>query len=201
MLNDIIQGSVIGPLLFLIFLNDLVELLASAGISVKVFADDMKIYIRGTSNIDVRRLQTALDLITQWAQAWQLQDSVDKCYVLNLGTHVCDQFERLNISSNALVPTCRDLGVNVTSDLVPSVHIDRIIVKAHQRVNNILRCFVSHDRLSLTKAFVTYVWPLLEYNSVMWTPYLKYDIQRVEQVKGALLSACKAYEITHMLTP
>ena len=83
MLNDIIQGSVIGPLLFLIFLNDLVELLASAGISVKVFADDMKIYIRGTSNIDVRRLQTALDLITQWAQAWQLQDSVDKCYVLN----------------------------------------------------------------------------------------------------------------------
>ena len=78
MLSGIIQGSVIGPLLFLIFLNDLVELLASVGITVKVFADDMKIYIRVTSNIDVRRWQTALDLVTEWAQAWQLQVSVDK---------------------------------------------------------------------------------------------------------------------------
>jgi len=51
------------PLLFLIFLNDLVELLASAGINVKAFANDMTIYIRVTSNIGVRRLQTAIDLI------------------------------------------------------------------------------------------------------------------------------------------
>ena len=183
MLSGIIQGSVIGPLLFLIFLNDLVELLASAGINVKVFAEDMKIYVRVTSNIHVRRLQTALDLITDWAQAWQLQVSVDKCYVLNLGKPVCDI--SLNTNNNALpvVPTCRDLGVNITSDLAPSVHINHIIVKAHQRVNNILRCFVSRDRLSLTKAFVIYVRPLLEYNSVIWTSYLKYDTERVEQVQ------------------
>ena len=85
-----------------------------------------------------------------------MQVSVDKCYVLNLGKLVCDI--SLNINNNAMpvVPTCRDLGVNVTSDLAPSVHIDHI-VKAHQRANNTLRCFVSRDRLSLTKAFVTYV--------------------------------------------
>ena len=98
-----------------------------------------------TSNIDVRKLQTALDLTS--AQAWQLQVSVNKCYVLKLGKPVCDI--SLNIKNSALpvVATCRDLGVNVTSDLAPSVHIDHIIVKAHQRVNNILRCFVSRDRV------------------------------------------------------
>ena len=109
MLSGIIQSSVIGPLLFLIFLNDIVELLASVGINVKVFADDMKIYINVTSNIDVKGLQTALDVITDWAQAWQLQVSVDKRYVLNLGKPVCDI--SLNINNNAL-PTCCDLGMN-----------------------------------------------------------------------------------------
>ena len=75
-----------------------------------------------------------------------MQVFVEKCYVLNLGKPVCDI--SLNINNNALpvVPTCRDLGVNVTSDLAPSVHIDHTI-KAQQRVNNILRCFVSRDRL------------------------------------------------------
>ena len=53
--------------------------------------------------------------------------------IKNVGKPLCDI--SFNISSNALpvVPTCRDLGVNVTSDLAPSVHIDHIIVKAHQR--------------------------------------------------------------------
>ena len=135
MLSGIIQSSVIGRLLFLIFLNDLVELLASADINVKVFADDMKIYINVTSNIDVKGLQTALDLITDWAQAWQLQVSVDKCYVLNLGKPVCDI--SLNINNNALpvVPTCRDLGVNVTIVIWLLLYIGLLITSSLKLIN------------------------------------------------------------------
>ena len=54
MLSGIIQGSIISPLLFLIFINDLIVLLTSVDISVKVFADDMKVYVRVTGSIQIR---------------------------------------------------------------------------------------------------------------------------------------------------
>ena len=66
-----------------------------------------------------------------------------------------------------------DLGITITSDLSPSSHIDRIISKAHQRANIIHRCFVSRNVDLLVHAFITYVRPLLEYNSVTtWSPHL-----------------------------
>jgi len=75
MLSGIIQGSVIGPLLFLISISDLVELLASVGTTVEVFADDndMKVYVkRVPGSIDLIKLQSALDLLNDWASKWQL---------------------------------------------------------------------------------------------------------------------------------
>ena len=75
------------------------------------------------------------------------------------------------------VMSCCDLGIIVTNDLSPSEHVNNITVKAHQRANAILRCFASHDNKLLVRAFTTYVRPLLEYNSVVWSPYLKQDIE------------------------
>ena len=76
----------------------------------------------------------------------------------------------LCINGNILptVTTCRDLVVLISSDLTPSVHIDSIVVKAHQRANAILRCFVSRDSALLTRAFTVYVRPILEYNCVIF---------------------------------
>ena len=62
-------------------------------------------------------------------------------------------------------------------------HINEIVAKAHQRANMIHRCFVSRNVELLTRAFVTYVRPLLEYNSVIWSPSLKRDIALLEQVQ------------------
>jgi len=123
MLSGIIQGSVIGPLLFLIFINDLIVLLASAGISVKVFADDMKVYVRVTGRTDLIKLQSSLDLLTDWASKWQLQLSVDKCFTSNLGKPKCDV--ALHIDNNTLhvVQTCRDLLVTVCKSLPKHINV------------------------------------------------------------------------------
>ena len=63
----VIQGSVLGPLLFLTFINKLAEILEKFGITVKLFADDVKLYIKITDDVDLSVLQAAINALCQWA--------------------------------------------------------------------------------------------------------------------------------------
>jgi len=76
LLCGVIQGSVIGPLMFLVYINDLVELLASFNIKVKLFADDVKLYVKIVNITDSSALQKALSAIVAWADEWQLSISI-----------------------------------------------------------------------------------------------------------------------------
>jgi len=81
------------------------------------------------------------------------------------------------------VNSVRDLGINVTNYLSPSDHVCDITTKAHKRASLIRRCFVSHDTDLLVRAFKVYVRPLLEYNSVIWSPSTIQDIEAIERVQ------------------
>jgi len=95
----VLQGSGIGPCMFLIFINELIAELAKYGITVKAFADDVKLYLQITDNVDVQQLQLAVDALCLWASSWQLSISVNKCCILNVGRQECD----VNISINGAV--------------------------------------------------------------------------------------------------
>ena len=128
-------------------------------------------------------MQKALDLTSQWASDWQLQISVEKCNVLHVGPrHVSFHY---SIGNDVIpqVTQCKDLGVILTDSLCPTEHICEITVKAHRRANSILRCFVSRNNDLLVYTFVVYVHPILEYNSVIWSPSLVRDIQQLEKVQ------------------
>ena len=98
--------------------------------------------------------------------------------------------------------SCRDLGVTITHDLSPSLHIGEIAAEAHQRANCILRCFLSGDVKLLVRAFTVYVCPIVEYCSVVWSPSLKQDIDLIEKVQRRFtkrLSGLKAYSYSERL--
>ena len=78
---------------------------------------------------------------------------------------------------------CRDLGITVVSNLSPTSHFTEIVAKAHQRANIILRCFTSGDINVLVRAFTVYLRPIVEHNSVIWSPGLKHDIDLIEKVQ------------------
>jgi len=133
----------------------------------------VQVYVEISHDSTVNELQTVLDVIYAWATEWQLQVSVEKCAILKIG-YVSDNNDYYikNVQLRNVMSCC-DLGIIVTNELSPSEHVKNITVKAHQRANAILRCFASHDNKLLVRAFTTYVRPLLEYNSVVWSPYLK----------------------------
>jgi len=125
---------------------------------------------------DAVKLQDALDLITGWAKEWQLSLSVNKCIILSIGKCPDNALYCINGIELPCLSQCRDLGVIITSELCPLLHIQHITATCHQRANSILRCFVSGNVKSLVRAFIVYVRSLLEYNLIIWSPRLIQDI-------------------------
>jgi len=181
LLSRVVQESGVGPALFLIYIDDLARLLKRNGIIARLFADDVKVYLEISRSDDTVRLQKVLDIIATWACDWQLSVSVSKCNILNIGPSNCKADYYINGTKIPQTFTSRDLGIKIASDLLPMEHINEIVLRAHQRANLIIRCFTSGDINLLVKAFIVYVRPILEYNSIIWSPYLKKDIDAIEK--------------------
>ena len=100
----------------MIYINEIIRIPERHGIKVKVFADDVKIYLKIVNNVDFVQLQNALDSLCSWANMWQLPISVDKCYVLSVGKVVFSPTISINDHTLPTVSTARDLGITVTSN-------------------------------------------------------------------------------------
>ena len=173
------QGSVLGPMLFLVYINDLVDVFGH-NLTVKLFADDVKIYV-SISDIDsVNLLQDSLAALTKWASDWQLKISIGKCVALHLGRNNLMHNYVINDAILLNVRETRDLGVIFDSKLCFSAHLAQISAKAHQRAGLILRCFKSRDPHLLSRAFCVYVRLILEYCSPVWSPVYKSDVTKLD---------------------
>ena len=186
LISGVVQGSGIRPIMFISFINDLITALEKHGITAKLFADDLKLYLHVTDACDLSRLQSALSALEDWERLWQLSVSPSKCCVLSVGKKVLDDSSlKFSIDGSTLpvVNFCVDLGITISSDLSPRLHINTIVAKAHKRANAIHRCFISKDINTLMRAFIVYVRPIVEHNSSLWSPHFKSDIESIERVQ------------------
>ena len=78
-ISGVPQGSVLGPILFLIYINDIVDLFSNSDVSTKLFADDIKTYLELTSEADYSTLQKSINKIFDWSKTWKLKLANDKC--------------------------------------------------------------------------------------------------------------------------
>ena len=191
-LSGILQGSVLGPLLFLIYINDLIDLL-SPDCHPTLFADDLKlfsdtspVFIPGSDSLVASRLlQSSLDHLLLWSSLWQLPISIPKCSVLSISNSKLLRTRHYLIGNHPLpqVSYCSDLGVIIDSQLSFSHHILATTKKASRQSALILRCFLSRDALNLKLAFYAYVRPILEYASPIWSPHTQKGIDLLENVQ------------------
>ena len=131
----------------------------------------MKLYTYIRSLSDCSRLQLAIDRLVSWANKWQLRNSINKCLVCHVGNGSTPPYT-CNIQSLPLpnvVTAVKDLGVMFDVKLKFNVHINKIVVKALARSNLIIKCFCLLTQKRFLLVFATYVRPILEYASCLWS--------------------------------
>ena len=207
------QGTVLGPLLFLIYINDIEDNLICP---LRLFADDSAIY-RGISCLqDALQLQKDLIKLQKWAALWQMQFNVSKCKMLRI-THkkkpidfTYTMYQPLEKENNILIPeeiitttnsllsvsssnnnfaplesitSDKYLGVILDNKLSFNLHVDYIINKATKLLNLCRRNLHMCNQDVKQTAYNTLVRPHLEYASSAWCPHTKCNIDKIEAVQ------------------
>ena len=172
-LSGIVQGSVRSPAVFIIYINDLPDVCNEC--KVKLYADDVKTYKSISLPTDHSSLQYVLDAI--WSIEWRLQFPIDKCQYLLISYSDAKIHNNIGRAFLTAVLFNKDLDFIINSTLKTSSHISSIIKKANARCKLFMKCVSSRDPFMLSRAYKTYVRPLLEYESPVWRPCRIGDIR------------------------
>ena len=132
------QGSVLGPLLFLIFINDLPNNI-NENVNIKLYADDVKLYINHKNDSERDKLSKAIVEVEYWSKSNGLEISSEKCYVLHIGrNNMKKEYKTFGLTIKA-TECIKDLGILTDSKLTFNQHIDKIIKVAYIKSHHILR--------------------------------------------------------------
>ena len=168
------QGSVLGPVLFVCYINDLPEEIHT---NVKLFADDTKVYADVSSSEESKELQSDINRLDKWASKWQLSFNASKCKVMHIGSknpqqsyfmaqgNVTTELEKTKLE--------KDIGVHVDSELKFDKHIEIQCGKANKILGMIRRAFTYIDKDSMRQLYTSLIRPILEYGHVITYPRYK----------------------------
>ena len=179
-ISGVPQGSVLGPVLFLIYVNDMDEGLSS---KISKFADDTKIASKIITTEDRRKFQNDLDRLANWAQSWQMKFNVEKCKVLHIGNSNDQVNYKMNGAELSKVTKEKDLGVVISSDLKPSLHCKEVMKTANKLVGFIGRTFEYKSEKVIRTLYNSLIRPHLEYCVQFWSPYYRKDIEKLERIQ------------------
>ena len=181
------QGSILGPLLFIVFINDL---LMSTASPILAYADDFKIYSIIKTLQDCLKHQECLDAINSWCNSNNLTLNASKCKVVRYNrrfTEICHTYT-INSFSLETVPVFKDLGVIFDSGLTFKQNVTSITTSSLKLWGFIMRtCKYFRNRQSFETLYYSLVRSRLEYASIVWNPYYKVDILCIEKVQRRYL--------------
>ena len=178
------QGSVLGPTLFIYYLNDMPEVVDCV---VRIFADDTKAYTSVESEEKRDILQKSLDNLMEWTDKWLLRFNTSKCKVIHFGKNNpnYDYFMKDSVTTRLLESTKveKDLGVYVDSDLSFQEHVKEVVKRANKISGLLIRTITYKHKDIMVPLFKALVRPILEYGNTVWCPKLKKHIQEIEKIQ------------------
>ena len=176
------QGSVLGPLLFIIFIED-IDTCANIISIINKFADDTKLGQSLTNPDSHLQLQHCLNNLSVWAQNWCMNFNESKCTVLHIGKNNPKHTYTLNDIALQATDCEKDVGIHIHSNLKPSNHCAVVAGRARNILGQIARTFHYRDKHTFLKLYTTYVRVHLEFAVPAWSPWLLGDINKLEAIQ------------------
>lgn len=185
--SGIPQGSILGPLLFTLFVNDLPECLSNKCL---LYADDLKVFRQIGCTADTISLQADLDRILDWSKTWRLFLNVNKCSILTLTLKKKPVKFDYTLGDNILtrVDVQKDLGIFIDSRLTFNSHVNTIIKKANRMSGLVWRNFRSlKNEHVLRTLFCSLIRPNLEFCTIVFNSISAHQAHRLEGVQFRFL--------------
>lgn len=176
------QGTVLGPTLFLLFINDLPEIVKC---NSRLFADDCLLFKNVNNKNDASELQKDLSNLEKWEKDWQMKFNPEKCYVINISKKKNPLKTNYLLHNHVLesVDSSKYLGVTISKDLDWGPHINNITSKANKTIGFLRRNMRNCTRKVKNTTYTSLVRPIIEYSSPVWDPYKNNQIAQIEQVQ------------------
>lgn len=178
------QGSVLGRLLFNIYINDIVDSICEP-VQIKLFADDCLLFNEITCQQDQITLNSSLQIILAWCVRWDMQLNIDKTVFMKITKKINKLSFTYNLASMPLkeVDEYKYLSLTITNNLSWNSHISHLCESAFKKL-----CYLRHKLKHAPAetrliAYTSLVRPKLEYAAIVWDPYTKTNIDALERIQ------------------
>ena len=175
------QGSVLGPTLFLLYINDLPTNITC---NVSLYADDTLIYQEVNTDEEAAKFQKIIDAVHEWSQRWQMPFNVSKCHAMTFGSNYEVPHYKLGTTIIPWVEQTKYLGVTLQRDLRFTSHISQKTSKANKILGAIKHVLHSAPKTSRLLAYTSLCRPVLDYADTVWDPTNKAEVASIEKVQS-----------------
>ena len=182
-ISGVPQGSVLGPLLFIAFINDLETVLEGLQCTVSKFADDTKIQKIVNTPQEQEQMQQVIDSLVKWCSDWGMSWNAKKCSVMHYGTSNPHHQYKMDGIDLASVTSERDIGVIIESNMKPSLQCANAARKANALLGMLTRGLSYRTKSTFLKLYVLYIRPHLENCQVAWAPWQVGERKLLEDVQ------------------
>lgn len=176
------QGTVLGPLMFLMYINDIDDGIKS---QIRLFADDTILYAVIKSSGDASLLQRDLDKLVEWSKLWQMCFNPEKCKVLRIHRSRNPVLHQYSMEGTVLESVDHHpyLGIELSSNLNWGNHISNIVGKANRTLGFLRRNLGRCPEVIKNQAYTTLVRPRLEYACSVWDPHTQKNSKDIESIQ------------------
>ena len=184
------QGTVLGPMLFLVYINDLP--LCSKSSKIRLFADDAIIYKNIRTEEDFINLQNDLKALEKWEIYWKMEFNPSKCNSMTFTRTRNPLIHTYELHQTQLetVSNAKYLGVTISSKLTWSDHIGKVVSKGNRSLGMLKRNLKVAPTTVKSQAYQTLVRPHLEYASTVWDPHTQQNTDRIEALQRRAARFC-----------